>query len=127
MNVKHCVDVAYIDFQKAFDSVVYSKLSHKLAAYGVSGKLLQWLSDFLFNRSQAVKVNNKVSSYSPVKSGVPQGSVLGPVLFLVYINDLVDLFGPGLSVKLFADDVKIYAVINSGVRKTESRVGNGFG
>ena len=112
LNIRNCVDVAYIDFQKAFDSVVYAKLCHKLRAYGLSGKLLDWLSDFLFERVQAVKVNSKVSEFVSVNSGVPQGSVLGPVLFLLYINDLTDLFGPGLSVKLFADDVKIYAVIN---------------
>ena len=104
--------MAYIDFQKAFDSVAGSKLKHKLISCGISGRLLEWLTDFLTNRIQAVKVNNKVSEYVPVKSGVPQGSVLGPVLFLLYVNDLVDLFGPGLTAKLFADDVKIYAVIN---------------
>ena len=92
--------------------MVHSKVCHKLASYGVSGKLLGWLTDFLTNRVQSVKVNNSVSDYAPVKSGVPQGSVLGPVLFLIYINDLVDLFGEGLNVKLFADDLKIYAVIN---------------
>jgi len=112
LNVRHSVDVAYIDFQKAFDSVVGSKLCHKLSNYGISGRLLGWLSAFLSDRVQAVKVNNKVSDYVSVKSGVPQGSILGPVLFLLYVNDLVDLFGPGLKAKLFADDVKIYAVIN---------------
>lgn len=112
LNLRHSVDVAYIDFQKAFDSVVHSKLCYKLKSYGVSGKLLDWISDFLFNRTQAVKINNNLSDYVPVKSGVPQGSVLGPVLFLLYINDIVDLFGNGLCVKLFADDLKIYAVIN---------------
>ena len=112
LNVRHSIDVAYIDFQKAFDSVVGSKLGHKLSSYGISGRLLGWFSAFLNDRVQAVKVNTKVSEYVSVKSGVPQGSILGPVLFLLYVNDLVDLFGPGLTAKLFADDVKIYAVIN---------------
>jgi len=112
LNVRHSVDVAYIDFQKAFDSVVGSKLGHKLISYGISGSLLDWLSAFLSDRVQTVKVNNRFSDYVSVKSGVPQGSVLGPVLFLLYVNDLVDLFGPGLTAKMFADDVKIYAVIN---------------
>jgi len=113
LNFRHSVDVAYIDSQKAFDSVVHSKLCHKLKAYGVAGNLYAWLSDFLTNRVQAVKVNNKFSHNIPVSSGVPQGSVLGPALFLLYINDLVDIFGNSLSVKLFADDVKIYSVINN--------------
>jgi len=78
----------------------------------VSGKLLNWFTDFLFNRIQAVRINNKTSEYTPVKSGVPQGSVLGPVLFLIFINVIVDIFGSGPTVKLFADDVKIYAIFN---------------
>jgi len=67
---------------------------------------INWLTDFLSNRIQAVRINNKTSEYIPVKSGVPQGSVLGPVLFLIFNNDIVNLLGSGLTVKLFADDVK---------------------
>jgi len=79
----------------------------------IYGKLLNWLTDFLFNRIQAVRINNKTSEYIPVKSvRVPQSSVLGPVLFLIFINDIVDIFGNGHTVKLFADDVKMNAIIN---------------
>jgi len=112
----YSVDVAYIDFSKAFDSVCHTKLITKLESVGIGGKLLSWINDYLSNRTQRVKVGNCFSSVSNVCSGVPQGSVLGPVLFLIYINDLIDVFGDFLSVKLFADDVKVYAVLNSDVK-----------
>lgn len=112
LNIRNSVDVVYIDFQKAFDSVVHSKLIHKLSAYGIVGNLLTWITSFLINRSQSVRVGNCYSDFIPVLSGVPQGSVLGPLLFLLYINDIVDLFGNNLTVKLFADDVKMYINIS---------------
>jgi len=110
---KHVVDAIYFDFSKAFDSVVHSKLQIKLQGYGFGGKLHCSLSDFLRNRVQRVVLPEGVSSYGFVTSGVPQGSVLGPLLFLLYINDVVDLFTDGSCIKLYADDVKLYFEIEN--------------
>ena len=104
-------DAIYIDFQKAFDSVSHVKLYSKLISYNIEGDLLQWINAFLSNRTQQVKIINSVSNVIDIISGVPQGSVLGPTLFLLYINDLTDILSnvEGCSVKLYADDVKLYS------------------
>ena len=114
VNNKCRVDSVYIDFSKAFDSVCHSKLLVKLKAYGVDYELLNWLRAFLSGRTQSVCVGEAVSSSVSVRSGVPQGSVLGPILFLVYINDIVDCVEGACGIKLFADDGKFYLARNGG-------------
>ena len=105
------VDIIYCDFRKAFDRVSHKHLIRKLSAYGLRNRVLEWLTDFLSDRWQAVSVGKCMSSPVRVTSGVPQGSVLGPVLFLLYINELPRLTKSEL--KMFADDVKIYRGIKS--------------
>ena len=104
-------DVIYLDFSKAFDTVPHKWLLHKLLSYGVQGSLLTWMTSFLSNRFQRVAVNNSYSDWKPVTSGVPQGSVLGPLLFAIYVNDMPSV----VSSKLFkfADDTKLYCTISS--------------
>jgi len=108
------VDAIYIDFSRAFDSVVHSKLIFKLSNYGVSGNLLLWIIAFLTNRFQCVVIEHCFSNWSPVISGVPQGSVLGPILFIIFIDDINNIFSnSSVSHKLFADDAKLYSTINT--------------
>ena len=104
-------DVIIMDFSKAFDKVSHSLLSHKLHHYGIQDKLNKWIENFLVGRTQAVMVEGVTSSYVSVESGVPQGSVLGPSLFLYYINDIPD--GLKSTIRLFADDTIIYLAIKS--------------
>ena len=108
-----CITVAYIDFAKAFDSVSHQKLLYKLLNYGISGNLLEWIKNFLCERLQCTKVGNTLSPYMYLTSGVIQGSCLGPLLFVIYINDVVTLFGHGCVCKLYADDLKLYMRMNS--------------
>ena len=103
------VKVLYFDFAKAFDVVSVPKLMYKLKNYGIGGLLLSCIESFLTGRFQKVKVGNCYSSYLPVVSGVPQGSVLGPFLFLLYINDLPNVLTTDCTAKLFADDLKTYS------------------
>ena len=103
-------DAIYIDFQKAFDSVSHPKLLTKLSSYNIRGDLFAWIAAFLNHRSQQVIINNCLSNTICITSGVPQGSVLGPTLFLLYINDLTDVFiNFNCAVKLYADDAKLYS------------------
>ena len=104
-------DVIVTDFSKAFDKVPHRRLASKLEYYGIRGRTNTWISSFLADRYQKVVVEGDYSDTVSVDSGVPQGSVLGPVLFLIYINDIPDGISSG--VRLFADDCILYRPINT--------------
>ena len=106
VDQKLAVDVVYLDFRKAFDTVPHRRLVHKLRAYGIRGNLLAWITDFLNQRTMRVMVRGHVSNWADVTSGVPQGSVLGPLLFILYVNDIPEIIASPVS--LFADDTKLW-------------------
>ena len=85
------VVIAFIDFLKAFDLVAHKRLVFKLSRYGINGSLLAWISSFLTERTQRVVMGDFISSWEKVTSGVPQGSVLGPILFIIFINEISEL------------------------------------
>ncbi|PIC19947.1 hypothetical protein B9Z55_025306 [Caenorhabditis nigoni] len=97
----------YIDFKKAFDTVSTKKLLQKLTSYGISSEMHNWLCSFLTDRTQQINVNGKLSEEAKVLSGVPQGSVLGPLLFLIFVNDIGDSFASNFL--LYADDLKLFS------------------
>ena len=100
-------DVIYMDFSKAFDSVAHERLLVKLQNNGIKGDLLQWIRSFLSGRPQCVNVNGILSDWKDVISGVPQGSIIGPILFVIFINDMPDEVKESVC-KLFADNCKLY-------------------
>ena len=102
-------DLILLDFSKAFDKVNHSKLLWKLHQHGIRGNTLSWIRAFLADRSQIVILEGEESGSVPVTSGVPLGSVLGPILFLVYINDLPEELSS--QVRLFADDTAVYLTV----------------
>ena len=104
-NNSKTTDVVFLDFSKAFDIVPHERLLLKLNKYGIDGPLLLWFRHFLTNRQQRVGIRGTYSNWSAVTSGVPQGTILGPILFLIYVNDIPSIVNS--SVKLFADDTKI--------------------
>ena len=106
------VDIIYLDLSKAFDKVPHSLLLLKLNRFGISGSLLSWFNSYLADRYQRVVLDGVHSDWLPITSGVPQDSILGPLLFLVYVNDLPSYINSRSSIVLFADDSKLYNSID---------------
>ena len=113
LNKHEQIDAVLLDFSKAFDKVDHKILLSKLSRLGIGESLCQWIRSFLSGRSQTVLVEGSSSKSSPVLSGVPQGTVLGPLLFLAYINDINTHLSEGTKIRLFADDSLLYRTIRT--------------
>ena len=108
------VRAIFCDISKAFDRVWHKGLSYKLQKVGITGHLLQWFADYLNNRKQRVVLPGVFSHWTDLKAGVPQGSILGPLLFLTYINDIVRNINS--SIRLFADDTSLYIIVENPIQ-----------
>ena len=102
------IDVIYTDFEKAFDRVPHKRLISKLYSYNINEDIIKWIKAYLENRIQRVKIQNSYSKWGNVISGIPQGTILGPLLFIIYINELSNICDSGSCLFLYADDAKIY-------------------
>ena len=105
------IDVIYTDFTKAFDHVLHAKLLQKIKSVGIVGNTCVWIRSFLKDRSQKLRVDDAYSSSAKVKSEIPQGSVLGPILFIIFIDDMPDIIES--TCQMFADDAKIFCKVNT--------------
>ena len=111
LDKKNKVDIIYLDISRAFDMVSHSKLLYKLRNIDINGNILSWLKSFLTGRKQRVRINNELSDWCDVTSGVPQGTIIGPVAFLIYINDISK--NVKSNCKLYADDCVLYRCVNN--------------
>ena len=118
------VGAVFMDLSKAFDTVGHANLIEKLKCYGVNGRELSWFGDYLFNRTQVVEIEQSLSDPHPLFSGVPQGSILGPLLFLIYFNDLPDCL-TNAKVIMYADDTVVYHASDK-IEKIESVLNSEF-
>ena len=107
----HSIDTIYFDFQKAFDAIPHRRLLQKLVSFSINGNVLKWIESLLSNRKQRIALNGHKSMTIPVTSGVSQGSVLGPLLLTMFVNEIPSIvLSPVL---MFADDAKIFQVIRN--------------
>ena len=117
MDKSNCVDIVYLDFAKAFDKVTNLRLMVKLQSLGITESIFKWIKLWLSNRKQCVVINGHCSKWKDVSSGVLQGSVFGPILFIIFINDIDN----NIILKLseFADDTKVSKVVNNETKASE--------
>ena len=117
LDTKQSVDAIFLDFSKAFDRVPHGRLISKLSSYNLDDKVIAWIKSFVSHREQRVVLDGELSDPVDVTSGVPQGSVLGPLLFLLYINDISDQMR--CQVRLFADDCVLYSMVDTNQASSE--------
>ena len=118
LDNKKDVKVVFCDISKAFDRVWHDGLLFKMKKFGINGNILKWFKDYLYDRHQRVIIRGQASDLGLIKAGVPQGSVLGPLLFLIYINDIADL--TKCNIKLFADDTILYINVDDPIDAVNS-------
>ena len=118
LNDKKDVRIVFCDQSKAFDRVWHQGLLYKLECIGVTGDLLRWFQSYLHNREQRVIIHGSSSQWGKIPAGVPQGAVLGPLTFLIYINDITENIKS--NIKLFADDTSLYVTINEDAARHKS-------
>ena len=116
------VRAVFCDISKAFDRVWHKGLLYKLSSIGIDGNLLSWFRSYLTDRQQRVVINNSCSTWQSIPAGVPQGSILGPLLFLIYINDIVNDIDA--KIRLFADDTSLYVIVDDNQEQTSADIIN---